>query len=164
MLPIRNLSYLLPMCCSFWEKCKNSPKTGLACSTPLSTLKYVFIVVVKGCSSWQVLFLCKKPVKWNKYMTWIWILIEFELFIEMKLLSPFQFISVFSVFIVLRNTAILCKQKMISRSNARKSWKILLRTARIKLNRWRQRCRSVLNREEKMTMSRFTMRNCGKWK
>ena len=36
MLPIRNISYLLPMCCSFWEKCKNSPKTGLGCSTPLS--------------------------------------------------------------------------------------------------------------------------------
>ena len=35
MLPIRNMSYLLPMCCSFWEKCKNSPKTGLGCSTPL---------------------------------------------------------------------------------------------------------------------------------
>ena len=38
MLPIRNISYLLPMCCSFWEKCKNSPKTDLGCSTPL-TLK-----------------------------------------------------------------------------------------------------------------------------
>ena len=36
MLPIRNISYLLPMCCSFWEKCKNSPKTGLGCSTPLN--------------------------------------------------------------------------------------------------------------------------------
>ena len=35
MLPIRNISYLLPMCCSFLEKCKNSPKTGLGCSTPL---------------------------------------------------------------------------------------------------------------------------------
>ena len=35
MLPIRNISYLLPMCCSFWEKCKNGPKTGLGCSTPL---------------------------------------------------------------------------------------------------------------------------------
>ena len=35
MLPVRNISYLLPMCCSFWEKCKNSPKTGLGCSTPL---------------------------------------------------------------------------------------------------------------------------------
>ena len=23
------------MCCSFWEKCKNSPKTSLGCSTPL---------------------------------------------------------------------------------------------------------------------------------
>ena len=37
MLPIRNISYLLPMCCSFWEKCMNSPKTGLGCSTPLKT-------------------------------------------------------------------------------------------------------------------------------
>ena len=23
------------MCCSFWQKCKNSPKTGLGCSTHL---------------------------------------------------------------------------------------------------------------------------------
>ena len=23
------------MCCSFWEKCKNSPKTALGCSNPL---------------------------------------------------------------------------------------------------------------------------------
>ena len=23
------------MCCSFREKCKNSPKTGMGCSTPL---------------------------------------------------------------------------------------------------------------------------------
>ena len=38
MLPIRNISYLLPVCCSFWEKCKNSPETGLGCSTHL-TLK-----------------------------------------------------------------------------------------------------------------------------
>ena len=38
MLPIRKISYLLPMCCSFWEKCKNSKKTGLGCSTPLIRL------------------------------------------------------------------------------------------------------------------------------
>ena len=24
------------MYCSFWEKCKNSPETGLGCSTPLN--------------------------------------------------------------------------------------------------------------------------------
>ena len=42
MLPIRNISYLLPMCCSFWEKCKNSPKTDLGCSTPLSYLSFQF--------------------------------------------------------------------------------------------------------------------------
>ena len=35
MLPIKNISYLLPMCCSFWGKCNNSPKTDLGCSTPL---------------------------------------------------------------------------------------------------------------------------------
>ena len=35
MSPIRNISYLLPMRCSFWEKCINSQKTGLGCSTPL---------------------------------------------------------------------------------------------------------------------------------
>ena len=39
MLPIRNISYLLSMYCSFWEKCKNSPKTGLGCSTPLRYIK-----------------------------------------------------------------------------------------------------------------------------
>ena len=35
MLHIRNISYLLPMCCSFWEKCLNSHKPGQGCSTPL---------------------------------------------------------------------------------------------------------------------------------
>ena len=35
MFPIRNISYLLPMCCSFWKQCINSQKTGLGCSTPL---------------------------------------------------------------------------------------------------------------------------------
>ena len=35
MLPIRNTSYLLPMCCSFWEKCINSQKNDQGCSTPL---------------------------------------------------------------------------------------------------------------------------------
>ena len=38
MLLIRNISYLLPMCCNFSEKYKNSPKTGLGCSTPLSAI------------------------------------------------------------------------------------------------------------------------------
>ena len=40
MLPIRSISYLLSMCCSFWEKCKNSPKTGRGCSTPLRLKAY----------------------------------------------------------------------------------------------------------------------------
>ena len=35
MLPIRNISYLSPMCCNFWEKCMNSHKIGQGCSTPL---------------------------------------------------------------------------------------------------------------------------------
>ena len=30
---LRNISYLLPMCCSFWEKCINSQKTG-RCAVP----------------------------------------------------------------------------------------------------------------------------------
>ena len=34
--PIRNISYLLPMCHSFWEKCINSQKNGMGCSTPLT--------------------------------------------------------------------------------------------------------------------------------
>ena len=42
MLPIKNISYLLPMCCSFWEKCNNSPKTDLGCSTPLKIFLFVF--------------------------------------------------------------------------------------------------------------------------
>ena len=45
MLPIRNISYLLPMCCSFWEKYKNSPKTGLGCSTPLNLIFYWLYVI-----------------------------------------------------------------------------------------------------------------------
>ena len=45
MLPIRNISYLLPMCCSFWEKCKNSPKTSLGCSTPLTTTNLIDISI-----------------------------------------------------------------------------------------------------------------------
>ena len=35
MLPIRNMSYLSPMCCHFWEKYTNSHKVGLGCSTSL---------------------------------------------------------------------------------------------------------------------------------
>ena len=46
MLSIRNISYLLPMCCSFWEKCKNSPKTGLGCSTPLNWWNQNYIIWV----------------------------------------------------------------------------------------------------------------------
>ena len=42
MLPIRKIPYLLPICCSFWEKCINSPKTGLGCSTPL---KHFFLPI-----------------------------------------------------------------------------------------------------------------------
>ena len=38
MLPIRNISYLSPMCWKFWEKCINSHKIDYGCSTPL-TLK-----------------------------------------------------------------------------------------------------------------------------
>ena len=48
MLPIRNISYLLPMCCSLWEKCKNSPKTGLGCSTPLTSIILHFLVCITG--------------------------------------------------------------------------------------------------------------------
>ena len=32
MLPIRNISYLPPMCYNFWEKCINSHKIGQGCS------------------------------------------------------------------------------------------------------------------------------------
>ena len=37
MLPTRSISYLSPMCFNFWEKCTNSHKTGLGCSTPLKS-------------------------------------------------------------------------------------------------------------------------------
>ena len=35
MSPVRNISYLSPLCCKFWEKCINSHKIGHRCSTPL---------------------------------------------------------------------------------------------------------------------------------
>ena len=35
MLPIRNITYLSPMCCDFCEKCINSQKIVLGCSSPL---------------------------------------------------------------------------------------------------------------------------------
>ena len=41
--PIRNISYLLPMCCSFWEKCINSQKNGLGCSTPLNEIRTYYV-------------------------------------------------------------------------------------------------------------------------
>ena len=53
MLPIRNISYLLPMCCSFWEKCKNSPKTDLGCSTPLSTSIAQNVKTVRLCTEFN---------------------------------------------------------------------------------------------------------------
>ena len=66
MLPIKNISYLLPMCCSFWEKCKNSQKTGLGCSTPLK-LKLSWFCAISHqmtpfliCHKWSLF--CKKIV------------------------------------------------------------------------------------------------------
>ena len=50
MLPFRNISYLSPMCCNFWEKSVNSHKTGQRCSTPLSCY-FVFIFVI-SCSEY----------------------------------------------------------------------------------------------------------------
>ena len=56
MLPIRNTSYLLPMCCSFWEKCINSQKTGQRCSTPLNSILSNFFCEFLSITS--ALFLC----------------------------------------------------------------------------------------------------------
>ena len=39
MLPIKNISYLSPMSCNFWERCINSHIIGQGCSTPLNMLK-----------------------------------------------------------------------------------------------------------------------------
>ena len=52
MLPIRNISYLLPMCCSFWEKCINSQKIGLGCSTPLIKI-YILNVLKTKLINWS---------------------------------------------------------------------------------------------------------------
>ena len=41
MLPIRNISYLSPICCNFWGKYINSHKIGQGCSTPLTSLSSV---------------------------------------------------------------------------------------------------------------------------
>ena len=49
MLPIRNISYLSPTCCSFQEKCINSHKSDLGCSTPL---KQKFWAETSDCSKW----------------------------------------------------------------------------------------------------------------
>ena len=66
MLPIRNISYLLPMCCSFWEKCINSQKTGLGCSTPL-TLQIQCLTLLY----YHLFFLCKRSVYQN-FCVWCW--------------------------------------------------------------------------------------------
>ena len=44
MLPIRNISYLSPMCCNFWEKCINSHKIDQGCSNPLKPASNVLDV------------------------------------------------------------------------------------------------------------------------
>ena len=72
MLPLRNISYLLPMCCSFREKCKNSPKTGLGCSTPL---------MVKNCNVRKCCVLFTSLL-----ITWIFINIKSNLSIKSEYL------------------------------------------------------------------------------
>ena len=49
MLPIRTISYLLPLCCSFWEKFKNSPKSALGCSTPLMSKMFLKSKLIRVC-------------------------------------------------------------------------------------------------------------------
>ena len=68
MLPIRNISYLLPMCCSFWEKCKSNPKTGLRCSTPLKrkVASQFLNVLAQFLTHYQ--HFCKKKKKKKKVM------------------------------------------------------------------------------------------------
>ena len=39
MLPIRNISYLLPMCSNFLRKCINSQQSGQGCCTSLRQIK-----------------------------------------------------------------------------------------------------------------------------
>ena len=83
MLPIRNISYLLPMCCSFWEKCKNSPKTSLGCSTPL---KLLTSVSVHGGS--YMAKLRNFEVKWCNFVKEWFNLRELDL----KLIHPLSYI------------------------------------------------------------------------
>ena len=44
MLPLRNISYFQPMRYNFWEKCTNSHKSGLGCSTPLRNRSHWFLI------------------------------------------------------------------------------------------------------------------------
>ena len=68
MLPIRNISYLLPMCCSFWEKCKKSLKTGLGCSTPLTLWSGFNIVLL----AWAWRCTQSQGAEQNKTIMWSW--------------------------------------------------------------------------------------------
>ena len=89
------------MCCSFWEKCKNSPKTGLGCSTPLSVPFRLIGIHFDHCKNNMQIFnfclfhrlyrgsevtvgsedplhffkghFCSRGVKWNTFWPWpIW--------------------------------------------------------------------------------------------
>ena len=52
MLPIRNLSYLSPMCYNFRETCTNRHKIGLVNSTPLKKVHFgVSLQIDKGVSA-----------------------------------------------------------------------------------------------------------------
>ena len=69
MLLIRNISYLLPMCCSFWENCINSQNTGLGCSTPLKP--YIHVHLLWEMWSWM----------WSNYIRTVLLLSEINCFV-----------------------------------------------------------------------------------
>ena len=89
MLPIRNISYLSPMWCNFWEKCTNSHKIGLGCSTPLRfTLSFVcFCLFVCLCVGVFVQLCAAEPdtmVKWNmNLITWKIVFLFFYIKVEL---------------------------------------------------------------------------------
>ena len=65
MLPIRNISYLSPMSCNFWEKFINSHKIGEGSSTSLKLLfgNFCWVVVTK---------LSQKYIHVEKFR-WFWL-------------------------------------------------------------------------------------------
>ena len=76
------------MCCSFWEKCKNSPKTSLGCSTPLRTSFCIRFPLTSTCE-WPLtighearptfFFLFDLEKGSSNFMVWFWTVSQMQI-------------------------------------------------------------------------------------